>query len=269
MIFFSKISIVFFLVFNTLNVSGQTYEIPTPKMSKNVLKSYLKMHLEYPPEAILRKEEGDVRISFVVDEKGNLIRSNVSTSVSESIDSAALQLFSKILWNPAIISGQPKAIESEFKIKYNIKKYNSLVKKRGYDQLPEPFIPADPSLEIYTVKELNKAPIAILDSIYPSVRSYIANNLEFPEAASKLTIKGVVQLRFVIEPCGLPSNIMIIEAVGGGCTEEAIRIVQQLKWNPGIRQSLAVRTCYNMSIKFDPSENLKNKDIPNQSNSGM
>ena len=229
----------------------------------------MKMHLEYPPNAILRGEEGTVKISFIVDGKGKLIRSEVSTSVSGSVDSAALKLFRKILWNPAIVSGQPRAIESEFKIKYNIKKYNSLVKKRAYNQLPEPFLPMDSSLEIYTVKELDRAPEAILDSIYPTVQGYIANNLEFPEAALKLTIKGVAQLRFVIEPCGLPSNIMIIEAVGGGCTEEAIRIVQQLKWNPGIRQSLAVRTCYNISIKFDPAENLKNKHIPNQSNSGM
>jgi len=191
------------------------------------------MHLEYPPEAILRKEEGDVRISFVVDEKGNLIRSNVSTSVSESIDSAALQLFSKILWYPANISGQPKAVGSEFKIKYNIKKYNSLVKKRGYDQLPEPFQPVDSSLEIHTVKELDRAPVAILDSIYPSVQSYIANNLEFPEAASKLTIKGVVQLRFVIEPYGLPSNIMIVEAVGGRMHRRSHSYCTTIEMEPG------------------------------------
>ena len=238
-------------------------------MNKNVLRSFVNMHLEYPPNAILREEEGTVKISFVVDEKGKLIRSEVTTSVSGSVDSAALQLFSKILWNAAIVSGQPTKSESEFKIKYNIGRYRSLVKKRDYDQLPEPYIPVDASGKIYTVKELNKAPEAILDSVYPSVQAFIAVRLEFPEAAAKLTIKGIVQLRFVIEPCGLPSNIMIIEAVGGGCTEEAIRIVQQLKWNPGIRESLAVRTCYNLSIKFDPAENLKNKHIPNQTNSGM
>jgi protein TonB len=132
-----------------------------------------------------------------------------------------------------------------------------------------PFEPVSSSLTIYTVKELDKAPEALLDSTYKSAQEFITQNLVLPEAALKLNLIGYVKLRFVIEPNGLPSNLMVIEPLGGGCTEEAIRIVQLLKWFPGIKNQEAVRTCYNLSFKFDPADEIKSKVIPNQSNTGI
>ena len=241
----------------------------TTRMKKPELKSFLNMHLEYPEKALERGEEGTVRIGFYTDDKGVVVERSVIEGVSPTIDSAALRLFDLILWQPAESYGLPESGSGEFKIRYHAGKYNQVVKQRGYDRIPLPVGKQDNSFKIYTVKELDEAPKAMLDSIYPDVPHFVAANLAYPEQAQKLAIAGVVNLRFVIETNGLPSNIMIMEPVGGGCTEEAIRVVELIKWRPGIREGMAVRTCYNISVKFDPADELRNKYIPNQTNAGI
>ncbi len=241
----------------------------TTRMKKPELKSFLQMHMEYPATALERGEQGTVKIAFTTNEKGEVTNRKVTAGVSEEVDSAALRLFDLILWEPAEEYGIPAEGQGEFKIKYHTGKYNQLVRKRGYDNTPRVYEPADRSGKIYTVKELDEAPSALLDSIYPDVPHFLAGNLVYPEQADKLAISGVVNLRFVIETNGLPSNIMIIDPVGAGCTEEAIRVVELIQWRPGIKDEKAVRTCYNMSIKFDPADELRNKYIPNQSNTGI
>jgi TonB family protein len=256
-------------IISLLSLKGQEYQAPQTRMPNNLIKDFIHTHIEYPESALNNKEEGTVLISFTVNKEGRVTDKEFVKSVSESIDSAALKLFNMILWEPAKYIGKPVDGTNEFKIKYSIKRYSSIVKKRGYDKIPLPFEPVSSSLTIYTVKELDKAPEALLDSTYKSAQEFITQNLVLPEAALKLNLIGYVKLRFVIEPNGLPSNLMVIEPLGGGCTEEAIRIVQLLKWFPGIKYQEAVRTCYNLSFKFDPADEIKSKVIPNQSNTGI
>ena len=264
-----KILMVIFFTLLIFRSSAQSYEPPKPRMNKNVMKSFMQMHIEYPLESIKNNEEGNVVISFRVDKSGNIVNPVIQQSVSKAVDSATLRFFSLILWEPASEYGLPIESESEFKIKYSIAKYKTMSKKRGYDKIHYPFEPFDLSGKIYTIKHLDKAPEALLESTYKNVQEFIGLQLEFPEAAAKLSLSGTVKLRFVIETSGLPSNIMIIEPVGGGCTEEAIRIVKQLKWMPGIKSGEAVRTCYDLKIRFDPADELKNKHIPSQANTGI
>jgi periplasmic protein TonB len=265
----SRIFGILFFVSTILLCSAQSFQPPKPRMSNNVYKDFIQMHLNYPEESLQKKEEGTVVLSFLVDENGQINNARVKQSVSKEIDSSAVQLVSLILWEPATEYGLAVASEKEFKLKYSISKYNSICKKRGYNEITYPIKPIDLSNKIYTISQLNKAPEALLDSAYQNVQEFIMQSLKYPEAATKLSIDGVVKLRFVIETSGLPSNILILEPVGGGCTEEAIRIVQQIKWLPGVKSDMAVRTCYELSIRFDPADELKNKNIPNQSNTGI
>jgi TonB family protein len=234
-----------------------------------LMKEFMNKHIQYPRAALKRGEQGTVRITFETDRKGKVIKRSVSQSVSPTVDSAALSLFDLILWEPATYYGKPKNGNGEFKIKYNISKYQSLVKKRGYDIYELPYFPVDSSLEVFGIKDLDKTPDAILDSNYKSIPEFIGNNLEFPDAAAKLNIEGDVKLKFVIEANGLPSNITVMQTVGGGCTEEAIRILNLIEWMPGVHENMAVRTCYYLTIHFDAAEELKNKYIPNQTSSGI
>lgn len=267
--FYHFVTIAVLLSFTLSNLNGQGYQAPHTRMPNNLIKSFIQRHMVYPEEAMTQKEEGTVIIAFDIDKNGRISNTKVTKSVSEIVDKTAIKLFELILWNPSKYLGKTMDGSSEFKIRFNIKRYETLVKKRGYDQIKLPYEPLSKSLKIYTVRELNIAPEAIFDSTYKSHQNFITQNLALPDAALKLNMTGDVKLQFLIEVNGLPSNIMVIESLGGGCTEEAIRIVQLMSWVPGIKNNEAVRTCYNLSFKFDPADEIKSKHIPNQSNSGI
>ncbi len=251
------------------NVQGQEYDPPATRMPGNLVDDFIRMHIVYPEEAVKNDEQGVVIISYDINKEGKITHTGILRSVSPSVDSAALRLFRLILWKPAKKLGKPVNGRGEFKIKYNIKRYRSLVRKRGYDTISLPGLSVSPSLKICSLKDVDKAPVPIIDPKYKSLQDYITANLVMPEAAFKLHLTGVVKLRFVVETNGLPSNIIVIEPLGGGCTEEAVRVVQLIRWNPAVKNNQAVRCCYNLSFKFEPPGEIKNKNIVNQSNSGI
>ncbi|RLD42090.1 MAG: hypothetical protein DRI89_08160 [Bacteroidetes bacterium] len=296
-----KISILFVLFTSQPGLIAQQWVKPKPLMTKNILKTFFETHLMYPIDAMKYKEEGTVVIAYSVNENGIIEERHILQAVSPSIDASALQLFDLILWNPATKYGKPVSCpaseNSGFPIKYNIKKFNKLVKKRGYHFINPASLHVDESKKIYNVNQVEELPLFISDSIFstdseavdnynpkqqksirtpninPSSTSalnqFIYSQITYPEEAIRLNISGVVRLAFVVEINGLLSNLVVKETVGGGCTEEAVSIVLKTKWIPGMKDGLIVRTLIELSIKFENPANLKNKHIPNQSNSGM
>lgn len=81
---------------------------------------------------------------------------------------------------------------------------------------------------------------------------YLASNIKYPENAKKERIQGKVYVSFVIEKDGSVSNIKVLRDIGGGCGEEAVRVVKQMpKWKPGRQRGKRVRTQYNLPINFN------------------
>ena len=85
------------------------------------------------------------------------------------------------------------------------------------------------------------------DSLY----AYIARNIKYPEAAKKEKIEGRVFVTFVIEKDGQVSSAKILRDIGGGCGEEAIRVVKSMpKWKPGTQRGNPVRVQFNLPVSF-------------------
>jgi TonB family protein len=64
----------------------------------------------------------------------------------------------------------------------------------------------------------------------------ISNNLKYPKKARMRQIEGTVQLSFVVTKTGMIENIKIMKGIGGGCDEEALRVMSKLTdWDPGIQ----------------------------------
>ena len=85
------------------------------------------------------------------------------------------------------------------------------------------------------------------DSLY----AYIARNIKYPETAKKEKIEGRVFVTFVIEKDGQVSSAKILRDIGGGCGEEAIRVVKSMpKWKPGTQRGNPVRVQFNLPVSF-------------------
>ncbi len=255
------------IAFFSVEVFCQTHDA-TPASGKKELNETIKRHMDYPEYELKNKIEGKVVITFVTDINGEVISYKVTESVNKAIDSTALSIFRKIIWNPAENLGIPVQSVSEFSLNFKANRFNKLAKHRNYKHIPEPLYPTDTSYVIYNTEQLDTIPTAILPDGTNNMFVYIYNNLNYPEAANKLSLTGDVVLNFVVESNGFISNLIPIEVLGGGCTEEAERVVKTITWTPGVKNGKSIRTNYNIKIHFKKAGN-KDNYIPNQQGSGI
>ena len=81
--------------------------------------------------------------------------------------------------------------------------------------------------------------------------NYLHENLKYPSLAKETGIQGRVFVAFVIETDGSISDVQVLRGIGGGCDQEAIRVVQNMpKWIPGKQRGIPVRVRFNLPIKF-------------------
>jgi TonB family protein len=80
---------------------------------------------------------------------------------------------------------------------------------------------------------------------------FLQSNLKYPEEAKELGIQGKVYITFVVETDGSLNDIKVLRGIGGGCDEEAIRLVKNMpKWIPGKQRGVPVRVQFNLPINF-------------------
>ena len=81
--------------------------------------------------------------------------------------------------------------------------------------------------------------------------AFIYENIKYPPTARENNITGMVVVQFVVEPDGSISNIKALRDVGGGCGEEAIRVIKKMpRWNPGKQRGRPVRVMFTLPVKF-------------------
>ncbi len=116
----------------------------------------------------------------------------------------------------------------------------------GYAQEAKP---ADTAKKIYTYVERMPAPPY-------SLNKYLQTNLHYPEAARENNIEGRVLVKFVVDEKGRIRDCAITKGIGGGCDEEALRVVEEMpRWTPGKQKKLGgkfkrVKVYFNLPIVF-------------------
>ncbi len=84
-----------------------------------------------------------------------------------------------------------------------------------------------------------------------ALMKYLAEHIKYPELAKESGIQGRVFINFVVEPNGKIDHVKVLRGIGGGCDEEAVRVVKSMpKWIPGRQRGKPVRVSFNLPIKF-------------------
>lgn len=246
---------LFFFILLMNNVFPQSYSPAHPYSDSKLLQDFLGSEVIYPEKALQQGKEGKVVIAFIVEKDGKVSHVKVKNSAGPELDAEALRLFSLLLWEPAISFGQPIASENEFPIDFNIKKYNKHCKARGYTIQDYPYNPVDSSNIVYDYMETDKKPFPVFEDKGMKLAAFISKNIKYPDVAYKRSLSGKVTMEYVVELHGRVSNIKALIPVGGGCTQEAIRLLQMIRWMPGIKNGKAVRTLMKMDIDFKLPDN--------------
>ncbi|MCB0778066.1 MAG: energy transducer TonB, partial [Flavobacteriales bacterium] len=80
---------------------------------------------------------------------------------------------------------------------------------------------------------------------------YLGKSIKYPQMAADAGISGVVYVTFVVDKDGKVKDAKVLRGIGGGCDEEAIRVVKAMPpWKPGKQRGKAVKVQYNLPIRF-------------------
>ncbi|GAB3775037.1 hypothetical protein GCM10028818_18590 [Spirosoma horti] len=80
---------------------------------------------------------------------------------------------------------------------------------------------------------------------------YMKTNVNYPSAAEQAGVKGKVYVSFIVEPDGNRTDITVLEGLGYGCDEEAIRVIRTMPlWEPGGQSGHPLRVKYKLPILF-------------------
>jgi TonB family protein len=81
--------------------------------------------------------------------------------------------------------------------------------------------------------------------------SYLSKSIRYPDKAKAAGITGTVFVTFIIDESGEVKNAHIWTGIGGGCDEEALRVINLMpKWKPGLYNNTAVKVQYGLPIRF-------------------
>ncbi len=84
---------------------------------------------------------------------------------------------------------------------------------------------------------------------------FIYRNIRYPAIARENGIEGQVVVTFVVDTEGRIQDPKILRDIGGGCGQEALRVVQMMnnmpeRWTPGRQRGRSVNVQFNLPVRF-------------------
>lgn len=84
-----------------------------------------------------------------------------------------------------------------------------------------------------------------------AMSKFLTENLKYPVLAKENGIEGRVVVSFIVEKDGSLTDVKTLKDIGGGCGEEALRLVRGMpKWVPGQQNGRVVRVSHTLSVNF-------------------
>ena len=78
----------------------------------------------------------------------------------------------------------------------------------------------------------------------------IQSKVEYPATAKRAGIQGRVTVQFIVDKNGNVVEPKVIRGIGGGCDEEAVRVVSEAKFKPGVQRGQNVEVQMSLPVLF-------------------
>jgi periplasmic protein TonB len=116
---------------------------------------------------------------------------------------------------------------------------------------------ADLETKKEVVEEVYEKPFTVVEQMpeFPggdqNREKFMNENTKYPQMARESGISGTVYVTFVVNKNGQISDVKVLRGIGGGCDEEAVRVVRAMPaWIPGKQNGKAVPVQFNLPFKF-------------------
>jgi TonB family protein len=229
-------------LFSSIALVAQFYDFPPQCVGGPAeFKRVLKQELLYPPEDLVSNVGGKVTASFIIYSDGSIDSLRVIEGLSPEIDLEAKRLISLCQWLPPVLDGKKVSGFLVQKVIFKPSAYRKWAADRAY-------VPRnDPPGKIFPKENTNPPPQFFSGG---SLVNFINRNLNYPEMAKSAGVEGLVEVRFIVEPSGRITSVGVHKGIGGGCDEEALRVIRKTNWKPGSLKGIQVRTQNYVPIQF-------------------
>lgn len=117
-------------------------------------------------------------------------------------------------------------------------------------------IPPPPPSEFPSNKSSEKDYFVVVEQMPEPIGGIeaITSKIEYPDKAREAGIEGRVVVQFIVTENGDVEDARVVRGIGGGADEEALRVIREAKFTPGVQRGRNVRVQFALSINFDLSD---------------
>ena len=206
-------------------------EMPQPIGGLSAVASQIKI----PDTARKEGVEGKVFVDIVVDAQGNVSDAKVLRGLGAGLDEEILRVVLQAKFTPGRQDGKAVKVRMTLPILFKL------------SESSEPAEPSDSGAGDAAPQEFRF--VDQKPELVGGARQ-IQALIHYPESARKARIQGDVIVTFEVDEQGNVVNPKIAQGIGGGCDEEALRVVSLAKFVPGQDKGMPVRTSMRITIKF-------------------
>jgi TonB family protein len=249
------------IVLMAIRCSGQfaVNEVPAEAIGgKEHIEEILQTQLTLPKILLTSQFDAHINAYFDLDSAGNAI----NVGFREGLNNALRKEFTRILRFIKFRKTQDEAFEAyPYALSFHIStdRYNKFFKQKSKFAIKKP-LPADSSYIVYAKSE--RSPEYYKNG-EEGLEQYILSEMEYPKLAIEKSVEGTVIIEFIVETNGYVTGTTVKQSVGGGCSDEALRIIKTTKWIPAILNGKYVRYKTTYPITFS----LRNISHENASSS--
>ncbi len=223
-------------------------EPPEYSGGHNALSDFLKSNQKIPDKIIEAKTAGKVTVRFEINTDGSIENARVAQTLKMGgkwskeklgygCDEEAIRLVDKMpKWKPAIYKGKPvkttQSLVFFFGSQEMLKKWNEFYKDEdNWSEHKITKIEENGNWTSFHVSSDTKNVTEIdvqYPGGYPKMIEFLGKNLKYPEEARKKGVEGTVIVAFKIGSDGKVSDAKVVQSIGYGCDEEAVRVIQNM-----------------------------------------
>ena len=212
---------------------------------KEQIEQVLQTQLTLPKPLLTSNFDTEVTTFFDLDTAGKAVNIKFEGNINNALRNELLSVFN--FWKFYKTIKLPNESRPYFLIfKLSTEKYNRYFKQKNKLNLKKP-APADSSYSVYV--KADKSPEYYKNGD-DGLAEFILSKIEYPKLAVEKSVEGTVVLEFVVETNGYLTGITVKQGVNAGCTEEAVKLIKETKWQPALLNNKFVRYKTNYPITF-------------------
>ncbi len=229
---------------------AQGFETWNPKGGQRAADLFFEQEMRYPPAAYEAAIGGDVMLGVTIRNDGSVDTIRVLRTLTQECDAEAIRLVRHLQWEVAKGVEEHRSEERQFKVPFDHKRYKRWLKERHARTDSIFTLPASGDMNVHGQRNVTTMARPLIKGGMKALPNHLAQELKYPQQALRYSLEGEVVVDFVVEPSGSLSNLHAVKDVGGGCTDEALRLLRATPWAPAILNGERVRSSMQVSIQF-------------------